>query len=282
MKEFCDLHVHSVFSDGSLTPEQLIQEAEQLNLGAMALCDHNTIAGLPDFLEAARASHVQAVPGVELSTEYRGGELHILALFVKPEHYEAVTERVQQMQLRKEESNRSLVEALKRAGIEVDYEAVKAATPNGQVNRALIAAEMIRKGYCESVQEAFRHWLSPKQGYFVPPKRLDAIETIRFIHSIGAVSVLAHPFLNLEEKDLRDFLNQAKELDGMETEYVTFTPEQRKLAREIAEEFGLLLSGGSDFHGETKPDISLGTGKGDLRVPVSLLRRLEAKYFQKN
>ena len=75
MKEFCDLHVHSVFSDGSLTPEQLIQEAEQLNLGAVALCDHNTIAGLPDFLEAARASHVQAVPGIELSTEYRGGEL---------------------------------------------------------------------------------------------------------------------------------------------------------------------------------------------------------------
>ena len=282
MREFCDLHVHSVFSDGTWTPEQLIREAERRDLGAVALCDHNTIAGLPDFLEAARGSTVQAVPGIEFSTEYRGGELHILALFVEPEHYEAVTGYVQQMQLRKEESNLSLVAALKQAGMEVDYAAVKAATPNGQVNRALIAAEMMRRGYCESVQEAFRRWLSPEHGYFVPPKRLDTLETIRFIHSIGAVSVLAHPFLNLSEEELRCFLAEAEGLDGMETEYVSFTPEQRQLAGEIAAEYGLLCSGGSDFHGENKPDIALGTGKGDLAVPISCLRQLEARTFRKN
>lgn len=277
MKGFCDLHVHSTYSDGTLTPAQLIREAERIGLAAVALCDHNTVAGLPDFLAAARGSAVRAVPGVEFSTDWRGGELHILALFVKPEHYSAVTQKVEEMMRRKEQSNLNLVAALKTAGIELDYAAIKAGTPNGQVNRAVIAAEMVRRGYCGSIKEAFRHWLSPKHGYFVPPKRLDALETIRFIRSIGAVSVLAHPFLNLSEEGLREFLREARELDGMETEYATFTAEQRALAREIAEEFGLAESGGSDFHGENKPDLRLGTGRGDLEVPVEYLRDLEAK-----
>ena len=282
MKEFCDLHVHSVYSDGTWKPAQLIREAERLGLGAVALCDHNTIAGLPEFLEAARGSAVQAVPGIEFSTEYRGGELHILALFVRPEHYEAIEKYVQPMKQRKEQSNLALVAALKTAGIEVDYGAIKAATPNGQVNRALIAAEMVRQGYCADVLEAFRCWLSTEHGYFVPPERLDVFETIRFIRSIGAVPVLAHPFLNLEEKELREFLELAPELGGMETEYVSFTAEQRKLAGKIAEEFGLLPSGGSDFHGENKRDILVGTGKGDLQVPIAFLRRLEEKVFGRN
>jgi len=277
MKGFCDLHIHSTYSDGTLTPEQLIREAEKTGLGAVALCDHNTVAGLPDFLAAARGSAVRAVPGIEFSTDWRGGELHILALFVEPEHYGTVGQRVAEMMLRKEQSNLNLVAALKEAGIVLDYAAIKAGTPNGQVNRAVIASEMVRRGYCGSVKEAFQRWLSPKHGYFVPPKRLDALETIRFIRSIGAVSVLAHPFLNLSEEGLREFLREARELDGMETEYSTFTREQRALAREIAGEFGLAESGGSDFHGENKPDILLGTGRGDLAVPVEYLRGLEAK-----
>lgn len=277
MMQFCDLHVHSTYSDGTAAPAELIREAEKLGLGAVALCDHNTVDGLPEFLEAARDSSVRAVPGIEFSTDWQEGELHILALFVGPEHYAAVTEKVQEMMRRKEQSNIDLVAALKNAGIELDYAAIKALTPNGQVNRAVIAADMVRKGYCGSVKEAFKCWLSPKHGYFVPPKRLDALETIRFIRSIGAVSVLAHPFLNLSEEGLRQFLREAPELDAMETEYSTFSPEQRALARQIAGEFGLLLSGGSDFHGQNKPDIRLGCGRGDLQVPMECLFLLETR-----
>ena len=280
MKEFCDLHVHSTCSDGTWTPTQLVREAEALGLGAVALCDHNTVAGLPEFLEAARGSGVRAVPGIEFSTDYRDGELHILALFVAPEHYGTIMERVQEMMQRKEQSNLALVAALKTAGIDLDYAAIKAGTPTGAVNRAVIAAEMVRRGYCSSVKEAFRRWLSPEHGYFVPPKRLDALETIRFIRSIGAVSVLAHPFLNLDEAGLRCFLAEARDLDGMETDYATFSLEQRVRARAIAEEFGLLSSGGSDFHGENKPDIRMGTGRGDLRVPMACLSALERKRRQ--
>ena len=183
--------------------------------------------------------------------------------------------------IRKEQSNRNLIAALAQAGIDLDYKAIKAGTASGLVNRAVIAAEMVRQGYCASVQEAFKTWLSPKHGYFVPPKRMDAHETIRFIHDLGAVSVLAHPFLNMEEEVLREFLAQAEGLDAMETEYVSFTPEQRAKAREIAAEFGLLCSGGSDFHADNKPDIRMGTGYGDLQVDADLFRKLEALARQK-
>lgn len=279
MKRFCDLHIHSNCSDGTLTPAELIREAEALGLSAVALCDHNTVAGLPEFLAAAKNSPVEAVPGIEFSTDYRDGELHILALFVEPEHYGAITGKVEQMLTRKEQSNLALVAALAVAGIQLDYEKIKAGTPNGQVNRAVIAGEMVRRGYCGSVKEAFQNWLSPKHGYFVPPKRLDAFEMIGFIREMGAVSVLAHPFLNLEEEPLREFLSEAVPLglDAMETEYATFSPEQRRLAGKIAAEFGLLASGGSDFHGENKPDIQMGSGRGDLEVPLRLLENLRER-----
>ena len=277
MKNCCDLHTHSTCSDGTLTPAELIRLAEALELGAVALCDHNTVAGLPEFLAAGAESRVEAVPGVEFSTDYRDGELHLLALFVKPEHYSAITEKVEQMWQRKEQSNLDLIRSLKSAGVSLDYGAIKDGTPNGQVNRAVIAAEMVRRGYCESVQEAFSNWLSPKHGHFVPPKRLDVLEMIGFVRSIGAVPVLAHPFLNLREDGLREFLGQAvpRGLAAMETEYATFSEAQRQLLREIAGEYGIKPSGGSDFHGANKPDIAMGTGRGDLRVPMAVLEGLK-------
>lgn len=277
MKNYCDLHTHSTCSDGTLTPAELIRMAEDMKLGAVALCDHNTVAGLPEFLAAAAESRVEAVPGVEFSTDYRDGELHLVALFVEPAHYDAVTEKVEQMWRWKEQSNLELVRSLNDTGLALDYEAIKAATPNGQVNRAVIAAEMVRRGYCASVKEAFSNWLSPKHGYFTPPKRLDVFEMVGFIRSIGAVPVLAHPFLNLQEEKLREFLKEAvpRGLDAMETEYAAFPEQRRQALREIAGEFGIRRSGGSDFHGANKPDIAMGTGRGDLRVPLTLLEALK-------
>lgn len=276
MEEICDLHIHSAFSDGTMIPAQLINLAQQLQVSAVALCDHNTVAGLPEFLDAARDSGVWAVPGIEFSTDYEGTELHILALFVKPQHYAQITARTEQMLRRKEQSNLDLIAGLKTAGIHIDYDAIKAAHPAGNINRAVIAAEMVRLGYCGSVKEAFGGWISEKRGFFHPPERLDALETIRFIRSIGAVSVLAHPFLNLEEAPLRTFLGLAAEagLDAMEVYYPKFTAEQTALAERMVEEFGLLPSGGSDFHGTNKPDIRLGTGRNNLHIPLSVLKKL--------
>ena len=274
MKKHCDLHTHSCFSDGTLTPAQLIQLAEETGLAAVALCDHNTVAGLPAFVEAGRESTVEAVPGIEFSTEYRGTELHILGLFIREVHYEAVNGLLAEALERKKQSNTALLEKLKEQGIPVDYEAVRAEA-GGTVNRAVIGAYLVRHGYCGSMEEAFDQWLSLERGLYVPPKRPDALETVRFIKSIGAAAVLAHPLLNLDEKSLREFLMQATDLDGMEVYYSKFSPEQTTLLEQIAEEFGLSKSGGSDFHGSNKPDIRLGTGRGTLAVPLDALAELK-------
>ncbi len=279
MEKYCDLHVHSVFSDGTNTPAELIALAQQAELSAVALCDHNTVGGLPDFLAAAADSGVEAIPGVEISTDFGEKELHILALFVMPEHYDAVTALLAEGDRQKEQSNIDLVVALNHAGYALDYAEIKAGTPAGHINRAHIAAEMVKLGYVESVQEAFKTLLSPKHGYYQPPKRIGALDAIGFIKSIGAVAVLAHPFLSMDEALLRQFLPGAVEcgLDGMEVFYSKYDSRTTALAMEIAEEFGVLPSGGSDYHGGNKPDISVGTGRGQLRIPNRWLEQLKLR-----
>ena len=276
MKKFCDLHTHSCFSDGTLTPAQLIRLAEKAGLGAVALCDHNTVKGLPEFTEAAQESTLEAVPGIEFSTEYRGRELHILGLFIEPRHYDAVNGLLDEALELKERSNRDLIERLKEHGLPVDYDRI-AEEAAGTVNRAVIGAYLVSHGHCASMEEAFDNWLSLERGLFVPPKRPEALDVIPFIKSIGAVAVLAHPFLNLEEPELRAFLSEAEGLDGMEVYYPLFDKTQTALACQIAEEFGLAKSGGSDFHGDNKPDIRIGVGKGTLAVPLDCLEELKSR-----
>ncbi len=278
MPQFCDLHVHSNYSDGTCSPAELISLAEAQRLSAIALCDHNTIDGLPDFLAAAEGSTVRAVPGIEFSTDYQGTELHILALFIQPRHYDRINGLLAVYQRKKEESNLALAMALQRSGYAIDYEAVKAKTA-GIPNRAHFSAVLIEKGYFSTRQACFQTVLSPKNGLYTPPPRPNAFEMIAFIKELGAVSVLAHPFLSLSEDALRAFLKKAVSygLDGMETLYSTYDEAQTRLARAIAAEFGIKESGGSDFHGSNKPEISMGTGRGNLAVASELLHILEAK-----
>ena len=279
-----DLHTHTHFSDGTYSPAELIDEAERVGLSAIALCDHNTVRGLDEFLAAAQGRNIEAVPGIEFSTDYltsegRVLELHMLALFVRPKHHEAINALVAQMAENKQKSNRALIKELQRHGYDITYDEV-CAEANGNVNRAHVAAVMTRKGYTPTIQEAFAMLLNPENGLYQPPARLPVFETIKFIRSIGAVPVLAHPFLQFKENEagLRAFLDQAIPcgLVGMETLYSTYDEKTTSLSRAIAHEYGLCESGGSDFHGERKPDIALGTGKGNLAIPYEFLGRLKA------
>lgn len=279
MDLFCDLHTHSTCSDGTLSPARLVEEAQRCGLAAVALCDHNTVAGLPEFLAAAEGTLVEAVPGIELSTDWNGRELHVLGLFLPPESYAPLTRQMEDFCRRKDRSNAALVEALGRAGYALDYAAIRAATPNGQVNRAHIAAALTREGYTASVKEAFQTLLAPRHGYYVPPERIGVFEGIGLLRALGATVVLAHPFLNLGEEELRQLLPAAVDagLDAMETLYSTYSPEVAARAAVLAAEYGLKPSGGSDFHGENKPDICLGTGRGNLSIPLKILRDLRSQ-----
>lgn len=275
---YCDLHTHSDHSDGTCTPQQVIALAKEAGLKAVALCDHNTVSGLSEFLAAADG--IEAIPGIEFSTDYKGVELHILGLFIKPEHYEIVERRASSYRVQKEQSDLLLCRALTQAGYPLDYEQIKAQTADGFVNRAVIGAEMVRKGYVSSVKEAFKNFLDVSRGYYQPPVRPDAFEIIRFIKAVGAVAVLAHPFLNLEQAELEAFLPRAAEagLDGMEVLYSKYDGQTTKISMELAEKYGILPSGGSDFHGKNKPDIAVGTGRGELAVPYSWLEALKKQH----
>ena len=276
---FCDLHTHSYFSDGTCSPTELILKAQQLQLSAVALCDHNTVAGLPEFLAAAADTTVEAVPGVEFSTQYGGRELHVLGLFIPQEAYARVTTLMEELLSAKEQSNRLLIKRLLEVGVTLDYDKIKGQA-TGIVNRAVIAGEMKKLGYVPEVGDAFKQYLDESRGLYVPPKRLDVFDAIRFIKTIGAVAVLAHPFLSLDEAELRTFLPRAVEagLDGMEVYYSKFSPEETALAEQIASEYKLLPSGGSDYHGDIKPDIRLGVGRGNLRIPSAFLKNLKSRW----
>lgn len=272
MEILCDLHTHSVYSDGTYTPEQILQEACRIGLGAVALTDHNTVAGLPVFLEAAEKYDIQPVCGVEFSTNYEGKELHLLGLFLSPEQFPAVTQMLMEGVRIKKESNRQLAKGLVAAGYPVDYEAMLNGSPNGQLNRANFAAELVRMGYMKDIQQAFNTVLSEAYGIYRPPKWVDVKEAIRFVRDLGAVPVIAHPFLDMKTLPaVRAFLEMAQPegLEGMEVYHPKHSLEQRQQALDLAKEFHLLPSGGSDFHGANKPDISIGIGRGDLAVPMS-------------
>ena len=275
----CDLHTHSVFSDGTYAPGEIVAEAKRRGL-IVALTDHNTAAGLPEFMDAAQKLGVTAVPGVEFSTEHEGKELHLLGLFVLPEHYAAVERMVKEQHILKEISNMELVERLNQAGYLIDYVKVKGRNPNGNANRAHVAAELLEQGYVTSVREAFDTLLSNDGGFYVPPSRLQLIDAIKELDRIGVLPVLAHPLQELTETELRELLPNAVAagLAGMETMHASYTPETISLAEKIAAEFNLLFSGGSDFHGSVKPDIFLGTGKGWLCIPPEVYSDLLAVW----
>ncbi len=266
---FCDLHVHSVFSDGTDTPEEIVRVAEALGLSHVALCDHNTVAGLPRFLAAGRGSSVAAIAGAEFSVDYAGVELHLLGLFLPEERFAELDAFLKDLLLRKEACNREMIDSLRRAGYDLDYDEIARAFPDAHINRAHIASVMVERGYVSSVAEAFAYLLAKDGPHYREPKRPDVFEMIAYLSALGAVPVLAHPFLNLSPDALADFLPRAKAcgLVGMECYYTTFDEKKTAPALSLAEENGILPSGGSDYHGKTKPGTELGVGHGDLRVP---------------
>lgn len=278
MKKYCDLHTHSSFSDGTETPKALLELALAAGLSAVALTDHNTVAGLFDFYRGAEGMDIEAVGGIELSTVHNSVGFHLLGLFIKEEHFEKITGLLSYYRSKKEESNIALAKALNDAGIPVNYERIRA---RGQesINRAHFASELIELGFASDMDDAMEKFLFESAGYYRCPERLETIEAVKFLKSIGAVSVLAHPFLNTDEAGLRAFLSDAVPagLDGMETDYSEYSEQETLISRKIADEYGILRSGGSDFHGGRKPSIAIGRGRGRLFVPFEYFEKLKER-----
>ncbi len=271
-----DLHTHSTASDGSLTPAEIVALSASAGITWLALTDHNTVGGLEEFLRAAEATSIRPVPGVEFSTDHGSQELHILALDLPRRYFGQVHDLMEDVAQKKEASNRDLAENLTRAGYPISYDEIRRAHPDSFLNRAHMAAALVERGHAQSVRDAFSRFLRPELGYYHPPKRLAAAEVVGLIRDWGAVPVWAHPLFNLDAAGVTEVLGALVPagLSAMETCYSTYSPAQTRQAMALADAFKLKYSGGSDFHGRSKPDIRLGVGRGDLAIPESVALRL--------
>jgi predicted metal-dependent phosphoesterase TrpH len=274
-----DLHTHSVFSDGTMTPEKLIRYAETRGIEALALTDHDTVDGIPDFLSVQ--TDIALVPGLEISIAYDPGTFHLLGLFVdhKNEYMLKTLSRLQDARKRRNEKIiRSVSELLGRNVTEADISDEN----EGELGRPHIAKFLMKQGAVSSMNEAFDKYLGKGMPMYVDKERLDFHAAVDIIHEAGGAAILAHPFsLKLDgEKYYRGFIKYLKTLglDGVEV-WCTDTPaDQYDTVLDIARENDLVVSGGSDFHGDNKLSVALGTGKGDLNIPFAVYEELKMRF----
>lgn len=275
----CDLHVHSVFSDGTLTPEEIVDLAVRKGLSAVALTDHNTAKGCPRFVAAAEGKPLHAICGAEFTTEYEGTELHLLGLFLPQAVFDEVEAYTAERNARKEESNRLTICKLQEAGYRIAYDELTEAFPDVARNRSHIARLLVRKGCAATVEEAFQKLLNPECGFYTRFPEPDFLKTVARIKAWGGVAVWAHPLFHVSLEQAKQILPAAVAagLDGAEAYYSTYTPEEQAAILRLTKQFGIAASGGSDFHGIVKPEIDLGCGKGDLAVPFTCYEALLAR-----
>lgn len=276
---YCDLHTHSTFSDGTLTPTEIIIEAKRAGLCAVALTDHNSISGLKEFKNAAAENCIDGVCGVEFSCQHRETELHLLGLFLPEDCFAELKSYLSLLKKWKDESNRGCMQRLSDAGYPVSYEELEKEFPNVYINRVHMARLLIKKGIISTVEEGFRTLLSTKYPYYRHARGFDFLETVEKIKKCGGVAVWAHPPLHMSFEQIEEFMPIAKAhgLDGAETMYSTYSQAEEEFMKRVVRQNDLLESGGSDFHGANKPLISLGTGMGNLAVPDVIYFKLKAK-----
>lgn len=273
-----DLHVHSNKSDGSYTPRELVDYALEKGLTAFALTDHDTTAGIDEAVSQAKGKTLEVIPGVELSTEYEGRDIHIVGLYVN-QNAPGFADYLKEFQNSRELRNEKMCEKLKTYGIDITLEELKHEFPGAVITRGLYAKYMLKKGYIKSMQEAFDRFIGDHGPCFVPREKITPEQAVGFIKSAGGLSILAHPPLYRMSRTRLEILVErlkAAGLDGIEAKYTTYSSTEEREMKEIASKFGLAISGGSDFHGTTKPKTDLGVGYGSLYIDESVLTHLKS------
>ncbi len=278
-----DLHVHSNKSDGSTPPAKLVELAMQKGLSAFALTDHDTVDGIDEALDAARALRAQGktnvpevIPGIELSTEYHGKDVHLVGLFID-HHSAAFQTYLQEFVKARTERNYKMCDSLRGAGIDITYERLLEAFPDCVLTRAHYAMYLLNHGYCSSVKDAFDRYVGDHAPHFIPREKITPSMAVQLILQAGGVPILAHPVLyRMSDAHLEALVKKLKTagLVGIEAIYATYTAAEERDMRKLANKYGLLISGGSDFHGEAKPKLELGNGFGRLFVPEDLLEKI--------
>jgi 3',5'-nucleoside bisphosphate phosphatase len=273
-----DLHAHSTASDGSETPSALVERAVDLGLRALALTDHDTLEGIEEARASADRVGLDLIPGTELSLEHEGG-MHLVVLWLEPGPG-PLQDRLAGLQLGRGGRNAAIVGLLEGLGMPISLEEVIEESGGGTVGRPHIAAVMMRKGYVESISEAFELWLGAGRPAYAARPRLSPEEAIGLARDSGGVPVLAHPHtLGINRShEMAELLTRLRSagLVGLEALCAAYQRHEREGYTDLAHRFGLIASGGSDYHGSYKPFLELGTGYGDLVVPDYFVEELRA------
>ena len=278
-----DLHLHTTHSDGSFTPTEVIDLAHRAGVTALAITDHDITTGILEATLAGQEHGIEVIPGIEISSIMGTSELHILGYFL--DYQDArLNERLARLRDSRHRRNPKIIELLQAAGIAITYEEVRALAGTDSVGRPHIARVLMEKGVVASAKEAFDLWLADGRPAYVPRELPTPSDAMQWIREAKGLPVLAHPtWVKPTDGTLTDLVRQLKAdgLDGVEVHYSTHTPRQTREYLALAKQLDLLVTGGSDFHGLTKPDIDVGIGKGTLHVPGSLLDKLRNTAAQR-
>ncbi len=277
-----DLHIHSRASDGTLSPAEIIALASILNLGAISITDHDSIAGSREALLCGISDSLGFLTGVEISAEpppsYPGaGSIHILGYGFRLDDPE-LNRSLEKLQDSRRGRNPEIIARLNKLGIAIRIEEVEREAADGQPGRPHIAKLLIQKGVAKSMDDAFDRYLGNGKPAYVDKFRIESSQAIELINAAGGIPVLAHPcLLELERAEqLEDLLQEMMSmgLKGLEVYYPLNTPQQTRQYSDLAARHRLLMTGGTDFHGDIQPEIQLGSGKGDFHVPFGLYEKL--------
>lgn len=276
MEKYIDLHTHSLKSDGSMTPAEVVREAKKTGLAAIALSDHDTVDGIEEAVAEGEKQGVEVVPAIEFSV-ISETETHILGYFIDINNHDLqrVLREVVDLRIQR---NHVTCQRLNELGFDITLEEVRALAPNNFVGRAHFARVLMDKGYTKSVKEGFDKYMSAGQYAYCEQQRLTAKEAIELIEKCGGLSFLAHPHLTkFDDNKIRAYLEELKSygLNGLEGYYTDYTPEMQEKYQSVAREMGLMISGGTDFHAKMKPHISIGTGLGNMKIPYSVLEEMK-------
>jgi len=277
-----DLHIHSTASDGSLSPLEILTQAQKLNLGAIAITDHDTIKGSKDALALGIPPSIKFLTGVEISASpppffHCPGSLHILGYAINIDD-PVLNHTLALLQDSRKNRNPLILELLNRMGVELTLEEVLNEVGEGQVGRPHIASLMLKKGFVQSIGEAFDNYLAKGKPAYVDKYRIDCARAIEIILDAGGIPILAHPFLLQIKNDevFEDLIITLSKmgLKGIEVYYPEHSPERIAHYAVLAKRHVLLITGGTDFHGSITPEIKMGSGKGNLFIPYELYEKL--------
>lgn len=277
MEKYIDLHVHSNCSDGTLTPQEVVRCAVKKGLAAIALTDHDTVKGIPAAIAEAEKLGLELIPGIEFSTNYQGKDIHILGLDIDTENARFSGSLSRFLDSR-DDRNRKMINLLSRQGIPISWDIMEQRFPGSVWTRAHFARYLLDEGYVNTIPEAFSRYIGDGACCFVPREKVTPFQAIRLIHEGDGIAVLAHPLLyRMTDQELTAMTGELKKagLNAIEAIYSSNRWMDEGNMRRLAKKFGLKITGGSDFHGDNKPDIKLGEGRGNLKIPYQIWENLK-------